>query len=299
MCILLIFLRHSSSHLHGGDSVNPRSSSTEATYFNSLSHFLPVLAGERFLLFHGLGMKDAMGGKIFSNPESVGNFQRGRSTCFESWVKALLFWAPSTASGLVFSIWLLKFCYLSSLIPLGVWPTYQRSYIFQKEYRSPSIPWEYGLATLHFFSCLLCSKVDSLAGLCFSCFCFSKELISMSKVNSLKALLDILIYVKRWNYIISEVKRHMPLQGQHLVSQEGFELSVPQPPSSLWLLSCFSKPSYIWFQCWGLIPGPGMCRTSTFLLSCISGVSTTSFWSPKVFRVGCVKICAMCQSLQE
>lgn len=46
---------------------------------------------------------------------------------------------PFTASGLVFSIWLLKFCYLSSLIPLGVWPTYQRSYVFQKDYPSISI----------------------------------------------------------------------------------------------------------------------------------------------------------------
>lgn len=229
MCILLIFLRHSSSHLHGGDSVNPRSSSTEATYFNLLSHFLPVLAGERFLLFHGFGMKDAMGGKIFSNPESVGNFQRGRSTCFESWVKALLFRAPSTASGLVFSIWLLKFCYLSSLIPLGVWPTYQRSYIFQKEYRSPSIPWEYGLATLHFFSCLLCSKVDSLAGLCFSCFCFSKELIRMSKVNSLKALLDI----RMWKNLCQEMKLCI-LRGQKVYA---ITRSTPCIPGRLWTFS--------------------------------------------------------------
>lgn len=46
---------------------------------------------------------------------------------------------PFTASGLIFSIWLLKFCYLSSLILLRVLPTYRSSYIFQKEYWNQSI----------------------------------------------------------------------------------------------------------------------------------------------------------------
>lgn len=108
------------------------------------------------------------------------------------------------------------------------------------------------------------------------------------------------IYAKRWDFVFSEVKgQHIPLHGQHLISQEGLELSVLQPSSSLWLLTCSSRPHYICFQCWGLIPGPGMCKTSTLLLRCISVASATSFWSPNVFGVECVKICVRCQSFQD
>lgn len=122
----------------------------EIPYFHILSPSPPPPTNstqrEMFLLFLGFLMKEGIGGKIFNNSKSVKNFQRGGRTCFESKLKPSSVLNALHSSGLVFSFWLLKFCYLSSLIPLGVWQLTRETMFFKRNTETRAFPWEYGLA---------------------------------------------------------------------------------------------------------------------------------------------------------
>lgn len=66
--------------------------------------------------------------------------------------------------------------------------TYFTSYVFRRDVEIRAYPWEYGLAFLHFISCLhcFCSKAHSHTDLWILCYCFSTKSTRTSKVNTLK-----------------------------------------------------------------------------------------------------------------
>lgn len=83
---------------------------------------------------------------------------------------------------------LLKFCYLSSLIPLGVWPTYREATFFQKEYWNQSISMGIWISVpVLFLPASICPAWKRILlqtrGFWY---CFSTKLTRTSQVNTLK-----------------------------------------------------------------------------------------------------------------